>query len=232
MTSTAALDRSSASPVQARLRTVDLSGPAGRLEAVLNEGSPDARFAALVCHPHPMGGGTLHNKVVYHAMKVLNDPAFGFALPVLRFNFRGTGRSQGRHHGQDEVGDVAAAMAWLQNELRLPLVVCGFSFGAAMALKAVSNSPGTVRAVAALGLPTEAQGRQYHYTFLAACTFPKLFLSGDRDEFAPASHIAQIAANAAAPKQLILIQGGDHFFSGQLDRMQESLRSWLKEQLQ
>src|SRR5277367_5905064 len=107
-------------PAGAMLRSVNLTGPAGRLEALLNEGAPDAPFAALVCHPHPKGGGTMHNKVVYHAMKVLNDPSWGFALPVLRFNFRGTGLSQGTHDGTLESDDVQAAMDWLENEYKLP----------------------------------------------------------------------------------------------------------------
>jgi len=107
------------------LRSVDLAGPAGRLEAVLNQGAPQARFAALICHPHPLHGGTLHNKVVYHAMKALNDPAFGLGWPVLRFNFRGTGLSQGTHDGRAEAGDVLAALAWLQNEFSLPIVAAG-----------------------------------------------------------------------------------------------------------
>src|SRR5271165_5668861 len=87
------------SPNQATtmLRSVDLSGPSGRLEALVNLGAPDAPFAALVCHPHPLGGGNLHNRVVYHAMKALNDPEWGLGWPVLRFNFRGTGLSQGEH---------------------------------------------------------------------------------------------------------------------------------------
>src|ERR1035441_1188158 len=81
------------------LRSVSVAGPAGRLEALLNEGAPDAPYAALICHPHPKGGGTMHNKVVYHAMKALNDPEWGLGWPVLRFNFRGTGLSQGTHDG-------------------------------------------------------------------------------------------------------------------------------------
>ncbi|MGA2569242.1 MAG: hypothetical protein ABSF23_01870, partial [Terracidiphilus sp.] len=100
-------DRSAAGAI----RSVSLNGPAGRLEAILNEGAPDAPFAALVCHPHPMFGGNLHNKVVYYAMKALNDPAWGLGWPVLRFNFRGTGLSQGTHDGEAESEDVLAAMA-------------------------------------------------------------------------------------------------------------------------
>jgi len=217
------------------LRSVDLAGPAGRLEAILNEGSADAPFAALVCHPHPQAGGTMHNKVVYHAMKVLNDPSFGFALPVLRFNFRGTGLSQGAHHGKLESEDVLAAMDWLVNEYNLPLVVAGFSFGAAMALLACcsrAQNPPPVKAAIALGLPTEAEGRTYKYRFLSGCTLPKLFLSGDHDEYAPSAQLAEVIDSAAEPKRLLLIPGADHFFTGQLEAMQQALRSWLKEQLQ
>src|SRR5881628_3898674 len=94
------------------IRALFLSGPTGRLEALLNAGSENATHAALVCHPHPLYGGTLHNKVVFHTMKALNS--FGF--PVLRFNFRGTGLSQGEHaHGIGELDDVRAALDWLHS---------------------------------------------------------------------------------------------------------------------
>jgi alpha/beta superfamily hydrolase len=176
----------------------------------------------------------MHNKVVYHAMKVFNDPAWGFSLPVLRFNFRGAGLSQGTHDGKLESEDVLAAMDWLVNEYNLPLIVAGFSFGAAMALRACcdpSQSRASVRALAALGLPTEAEGRHYHYSFLAHCTLPKLFLSGDRDQYAPATQLARIVDSAAQPKRLLLIPGAGHFFTGQLEAMQQALSGWLKEHL-
>jgi alpha/beta superfamily hydrolase len=217
------------------LRNIALVGPAGRLEALLNEGVPDAPFAALVCHPHPQGGGTLHNKVVYHAMKVLNEASFGFSLPVLRFNFRGTGLSHGTHDGKLEAGDVLAAMDWLVNEYNCPLVVAGFSFGAAMALSACcghDQSRASVRTLAALGLPTEAEGREYKYRFLSNCTIPKLFLSGDHDQYAPSTQLAHVVDSAAEPKRLLLVGGADHFFTGQLEAMQQALCGWLKEQLQ
>ena len=226
--------RKSTSFSPARLRSVDLAGPAGRLEAVLNEGAPASPFVALVCHPHPKGGGSLHNKVVYHAMKVLNDPAWGFGLPVLRFNFRGTGLSQGSHDGKLETGDVLAAIDWLENEYKLPMVVAGFSFGAAMALSACcppAHSDPAVKALIALGLPTRAEGRTYTYRSLAGCTTAKLFLSGDHDQYAPATELAQVVDSVPAPKKLLLIGGADHFFTGQLNQMQQALGCWLKEQL-
>lgn len=231
----------SAGPAQpagkASLRSLTLQGPAGRLEALLNEGDPAAKYAALVCHPHPNGGGTMHNKVVYHAMKVLNAPEFGLGWPVLRFNFRGTGLSQGQHHGKAEAEDVLAALSWLENECRLPIVLAGFSFGAAMALLACclggsSAQPAShVSAVAALGLPTQAEGRTYHYSFLSHCSLPKLFLSGASDQFASAADLQHLAATTAEPKKLVLIPGADHFFTGQLSAMQNELARWLKEQL-
>ena len=231
--STGAASSGGAARAVRTVRMVDLRGPAGRLEAILNQGAPDAKFAALVCHPHPLGGGTLHNKVVYHAMKALNDPAWGFELPVLRFNFRGAGRSEGEHDGAAEVDDVLASLEWLENEFRLPVIAVGFSFGAAMMLQAccrVIDNP-NLRALAALGLPLAAEGRSYDYSFLKDVFIPKLFLSGDRDVFAPAAQLQQTVASAAEPRHLALLPGADHFFTGQLESMQRVLSGWLKEQL-
>ena len=233
MSGTISLSPPARPPDTPAVRSVDLTGPAGRLEALVNQGSPDAPFASLVCHPHPLGGGNLHNKVVYHAMKALNDPQWGLGFPVLRFNFRGTGLSQGEHHGREEAADVLAALDWLENEYRRPLIAVGFSFGAAMTLLACCGQakPRTnLRAVAALGLPTHADGHDYHYRFLPSCNLPKLFLSGDNDRFAPAAQLVQVAASAAEPKRLVLLPGADHFFTGHLEAMQSSLAGWLKEQ--
>jgi hypothetical protein len=110
----------------------------------------------------------------------------------------------------------------------------GFSFGAAMALKACcrpSDIQAKIRALAALGLPTHAEGRDYNYPFLHDCTIPKLFLSGDSDQYAPAKQLEQVVASAAEPKQLVLLPRADHFFTGQLEPLQSALAGWLKEQL-
>src|ERR1039457_4526866 len=201
-------DQRQESPI---LRSVFLAGPSGRIEAVVNEGAPDAPFSALVCHPHPLGGGIFHNKVVYHAMKALNDPQWGLGLPVLRFNFRGTGLSQGTHDGRAEAADVLAALDWLENEYKRPVIGIGFSFGAAMTLQACCNQQTrpNVRALAALGLPTQADGHNYRYPCLPACNIPKLFLSGDNDTFASASQLTQVVATAADPKRLVLLPSAD-----------------------
>lgn len=216
--------------------SLEIAGPAGRLEALLNTGAPDAPFAAVICHPNPAYGGTMHHKVVYRAMKVLNDPEWGFGFPVLRFNFRGTGLSDGRHDGKAEVGDVLAAIDWLSNnfdsEFHRPVIVAGFSFGAAMALWACCGPQKTgkpVRAVIALGLPTRADDRDYHYRFLHEATIPKLFISGAHDSFGPAEQLKEVVSTAADPKQLVFIPDSDHFFTGKLELMQQSLAGWMKE---
>jgi hypothetical protein len=217
------------------IRSIALDGPAGRLEAVLNLGARDAKFASLVCHPHPVFGGNLHNKVVYHAMKALNSPEWGLGWPVLRFNFRGAGLSQGTHDGEAEAGDVVAALDWLEREYQLPLLLAGFSFGAAMAIRACCDSGESdrrVRALVALGLPARVEGSAYRYSYLSDMTVPKLFVSGDRDQFAPVAQLAQVVANAAEPKRLVLVPGADHFFTDQLEPMQRAITNWLKEQMQ
>jgi len=208
----------------ASLRTFFLPGPAGRLEALLNEGRKDAPFVTLLCHPHPLGGGTMHNKVVYHAMKVFH----GMGWPVLRFNFRGTGLSEGKHDGRAEVDDVRTGLDWLSAEYGKPIVAAGFSFGAAMGLRA-SCSDSQVRGFAALGLPTHAEGRDYTYPFLSECRFPKLFLSGDRDQYAPVEQLREVVASAAEPKRLELISEANHFFVGHLAAMQTALGGWLND---
>lgn len=217
------------------LRSFDLQGPAGRLEALLNQGSPACRFTALVCHPHPLGGGTMHNKVVYHATKVLNGPEWGFEFPVLRFNFRGTGRSEGEHDGLAESEDVLAALEYLHAEYALPVILSGFSFGAAMSLAACSTSSrsrtrASIRALAAIGLPTHTLDGRYRHPSLNTCTVPKLFLSGDCDQFAPKSDLQSLVDSAAEPRALVLVPGADHFFTGHLEAMQNALARWLKEQ--
>jgi len=208
------------------IKSFFLEGPAGRLEALLNVGSPTATHAALVCHPHPLGGGTMHNKVVFHAMKALHS--FGF--PVLRFNFRGTGLSAGRHdEGRGEVADVQAALAWLKDKFSLPIIFAGFSFGAATGLRAACPDP-DVSALISLGTPVEADGRLYSFTFLRECTKPKLFVSGDHDQYAPHDALEKVVAQAAEPKELVFIPG-DHFFAGHLAEMRMTVESWLGEVL-
>jgi alpha/beta superfamily hydrolase len=145
---------------------------------------------------------------------------------VLRFNFRGTGLSEGKHDGSAEIEDVRAGLSWLSHEYGKPIVAAGFSFGAVMGLKA-SSTDAAVKGFAALGLPTHAEGRDYTYPWLASCTFPKLFLSGDRDQYAPAAQLRAVVDLASQPKQFTLIPHADHFFTGHLQAMQAALDGWL-----
>ena len=208
------------------LRSFFLPGPAGRLEALLNAGSPDATHAALVCHPHPLYGGTLHNKVVFHAMKALN----ALGLPVLRFNFRGAGLSHGEHdHGAGELDDVRTALDFLDHEFHLPLIFAGFSFGAAVGLRAACPNP-RVQALIALGTPiTPIDDRTYDYDFLKTCTKPKLFVSGSRDQFASKAKLEALVTPLPEPKMLVIIEAADHFFEGRLREMREAVENWSKE---
>ena len=208
------------------LRTIDdLHGPAGRLEALLNEGDPGAPYAVLACHPHPLFGGTMHNKVVYHAMKAFQ----AHGLPVLRFNFRGAGLSEGTHdNGRGEKDDVRAALAWLERTYARPILFAGFSFGASVGMRTCCGDE-RVKGIAALGLPVQAEGRAYHYRFLPGCQQPKLVINGAADAYAPVAEIEAVMATAAPPAKLVLIPGADHFFVGKLDQVQAALRAWLEE---
>jgi alpha/beta superfamily hydrolase len=215
------------------IRSLFLNGPAGRLEALLNAGASNATHAAVVCHPHPLFGGTLHNKVVFHTMKALNS--FGF--PVLRFNFRGTGLSEGEHdYGKGEVEDVRTAIDWLDAEYHLPLIFAGFSFGAAIGLRAACGDP-RVRAVIGLGLPVapvaagEEDPRIYTFEFLQDCVQPKLFVSGARDQFGPKAALEVLASTVPEPKTLVIIEGADHFFEGRLHELRHAIETWVKEAL-
>ena len=190
-------------------------------------------YAAIVAHPHPPSGGTMHTKAVYHAMKAFSF----FGLPVLRFNFRGTGLSEGVHdEGRGEQDDVRAGLDWLDGTFGRPILFAGFSFGSNVGLRACCGDPRVVGLVG-LGLPVRAAGRDYTYGFLPRCTAPKLFITGSDDEFGPPEIMQQVLTTAPEPKRMVWIDGADHFFQGipgsptpKLDQMQAALRAWLTDQ--
>jgi alpha/beta superfamily hydrolase len=217
---------------QSHIRSIeDLRGPAGRLEAVLNTGREDAAYAALVCHPHPLGGGTMHNKVVSHTMKALSS----FGLPVVRFNFRSVGLSEGTFDdGRGERDDARAALDWLDKNLKKPILFAGFSFGSNVGLRACCGDA-RVKGLVGLGLPVRAEGRDYTYGFLPECVQPKLFISGDHDEYGPREVMEVVLEKAPEPKRLLWVAGADHFFQGttdspgpKLNLMQQEIREWLE----
>src|SRR6266496_2363598 len=208
------------------IRSLFIEGPAGRLEALLNSGAENATHAALVCHPHPVYGGTMHNKVVFHAMKALN----GFGFPVLRFNFRGAGLSHGKHdNGIGEQDDVRTALDWLDQEFHLPLIFAGFSFGAAVGLQPACTDD-RVAALVGLGVPVQPfDDRVYDLACLETCSKPKLFVSGSRDKFGPRAKLEALVNPLPEPKKLVIIESADHFFEGRLREMREAIELWIRE---
>ncbi len=204
--------------------TFFLDGPAGKLEALLWTASSHPRMAAVVCHPHPLFGGTLHNKVVFHAARTLQR----LGLPVLRFNFRGTGLSQGSHdNGHGEASDVRAALDWLAREYpHRPLLLAGFSFGAWVGLRAAC-ADARVSHLVGLGIPVNRSSHDY----LRECAKPKLFLHGGNDEHGAAAAVEALVASLPGANRLALIAGADHFFTGKLDQMTSALREWMQREV-
>ena len=203
-------------------RNFFLAGPVGKLEAVLwtpGHGAP--RFAAVVCHPHPLFGGTLHNKVVYQAAKAL-DGQHGV---VLRFNFRGTGLSEGKHdRGQGELGDVAAALEFLAAEYPgLPVVLAGFSFGCWVGLR-VACKDVRVKRLIGIGAPVNNSD----FSYLESCDIPKLFVHGSKDEFGDVYKLEKFVETLPGEKQLVVVEGVDHFFKGKIEELGAAITKWMK----
>ncbi len=206
-------------------KTFFLAGPAGKLEALLwTVPARDPALAALVCHPHPLYGGTLHNKVVFHAARTLHR----LGVPVLRFNFRGAGLSEGTHDkGRGEADDVRAALDWLAKEFPgRPLLLAGFSFGAWVGLR-VGCEDARVTQVVGVGIPVNGSDLGY----LRACAKPKLFLHGRNDEHGDAGKVQSLFDDLPEPKRLAFIEAADHFFTGKLEQMAAALHEWVAEQL-
>ncbi len=192
----------------------------GHLEAALREpiGSPLA--AGVVCHPHPLHGGTMHTKAVFRAAQALADAR----IAALRFNFRGVGTSTGSYEeGIGEQADVGAALDWLEERYpSLPLVVGGFSFGSMVALGAAASDLRVV-ALFGLGLPV----RMYDYTFLADVDKPVLIVQGEDDEFGSGPEVEAVTDRLGANVTLVRIPGGDHYFSGRIDELRDAVSEFF-----
>ncbi|HEY6290054.1 MAG TPA: alpha/beta family hydrolase [Terriglobia bacterium] len=205
-----------------RIERLFLAGPAGQIEALL-EWLPEAplRMTALVCHPHPLYGGTMHTKIVFRAAKA----ALGLGVSTLRFNFRGVGRSEGSFaHGVGEQDDVRVALDYLSARFpSLPIALMGFSFGSWVGL-AVGAADPRVKALVGLGVPLGS----YDFSFLAPVTKPKLIVQGTEDVYGPRDRIKKFYASLAEPKQIHWVQGADHFFTGKTDEAQQAIRSFLE----
>jgi hypothetical protein len=202
-----------------RIESHSIDGPAGTLEALLEEPEDtDPAQACLVCHPHPLYGGTMHNKVVYRIARGMRQAG----AVVLRFNFRGAGRSEGVHdQGAGEVQDAAAALEFLRARYpELPYSLAGFSFGSRMVLKlgCALTVPLPERLIA-VGFPT----RLGTFAFLSACAIPKYFVQSTLDEHGPREELEAAFRAFAEPKYLQFIEARDHFFEGGLDRLEDAI---------
>jgi alpha/beta superfamily hydrolase len=131
-------------------------------------------------------------------------------------------------YGRGEIADVRVAIDYMAERFSLPIIFAGFSFGAAIGLRAAVPHP-RVEALIALGLPINADGREYTYALLGESEQPKLFVSGSRDEFASPAQLEKIVAEAAEPKRLVMIPEADHFFAGHLDEMRTAISEWAGE---
>jgi alpha/beta superfamily hydrolase len=201
-----------------RIESHSLSGPAGRLEALLEEPEGHAPlFAAVVCHPHPLYGGTMHNKVVYRLARGLRH-AGGV---VLRFNFRGVGSSSGEHaHLTGEIEDARAALAWLRRRYpAMPFALAGFSFGARVITRLGCQLEGG-SFLMALGFPTGMGESEY----LEQCAVLRVFIQSTRDRFSPRSDLEALYQRLPGPKMLRWVEAADHFFAGALDQLEEEVR--------
>ncbi len=208
-------------PHSTRIDRQFIPGPAGRLEALL-ESIADAqpRMAALVCHPHPLYGGTMHTKAVFRAAKA----ALSLGLPTLRFNFRGVGKSEGHFaQGIGERDDARAALDFLTERFpALPLVVMGFSFGSWVGLTVGASDP-RVTALVGLGVPAGS----YDFSFLLPVTKPKLIVQGSEDVHGPRDRVNELFSALAEPKQIHWVEGADHFFTGRLEEEQSAVHYFL-----
>src|SRR5215218_3841929 len=194
----------------------------GRLEAILKEPAGEAKGVGLVCHPHPLGGGTMHNKVVFRAAAGLVDAG----LITLRFNFRGVGASSGEHGeipgGQE---DVRAALEYLAKEYpNEPITLAGFSFGSRTGMEVGMADDRVVRLIS-IGTPVD---KYRDYEFLTAVRKPILFVHGDRDEFGSVENVRklyeEVAVNTDA--ELKIFENCGHFFDEHLNELRDEVRDW------
>ena len=197
-----------------------IKSPHGQLEAILKLPPGPIMGVALVLHPHPLFGGTMHNKVVFRAAAALNDAG----LVALRINFRGVGQSTGEHdEGRGERDDARAGLDYLaENYPGEEITLCGFSFGARVGLE-VGIADERVQRLISIGTPVD----KYDFSFLKACRKPVLFVQGDGDEFGRVEPLQDLVAQIPAPAELKVISGAGHFFDSQLEELKAAITEWV-----
>ena len=199
---------------------ISIRGPAGALEAILESpGDAEIKGVAVVCHPHPQHGGTMHNKVAHTLARSFVRSNFA----VLRFNFRGTEGSDGVYdNGVGELDDALAAMAWMrQQKTEVPLWLAGFSFGAAIAVRAavardvgglISVAPAIYRFAGNLNNQPEC---------------PWLIIQGDEDELVEIDETVEWVDSLAPGPELLVVPGAEHFFHGRLHELREAVMAFI-----
>ena len=209
-----------------------IPAPHGRVEAILKEPQGARRGAALVLHPHPLHGGTMHNKVVFRAARGLGDAG----LATLRINFRGVGGSTGEHTGArgGEQEDARLGLDYLSGRYPgEPLFLAGFSFGARVGLEVGARDP-RVGFLIGVGTPVSIEEREYDFSFLSECRKPLLLVHGERDEFGSTEDLRALAATLPpeARVRVEIIPGAGHFFDDHLDDLRRRIAEWADEMLE
>ena len=198
------------------LKAVTFPGPAGRLEGLWKAATGPRPGGAVFAHPHPLHGGTLHNKVVYRCARALTAAGW----ETLRFNFRGVGLSDGRYDaGRGETEDFRAALDEVERHAGLPIIAGGFSFGSAVALRAIAGDPRVV-AYLGVGLPVATDS----LVGTPRPEVPALFVVGERDTLGPPDRLRDFVGNSG---EIVVIAGADHFFEGKLERLEEAIGAFV-----
>jgi hypothetical protein len=204
--------------VTGRLRALFFPGPSGRIEALWKDPEGDPAGSAVFAHPHPLHGGTLHNKVVFRAARALSRAGYG----VLRFNFRGVGLSEGKFDsGRGETDDYRAALDEAERLGGRPIIAGGFSFGAAVGLRAIEGDE-RILAFIGVGVPLASESG----SDLPQPKVPALFIVGGNDTFGPPAMLSQWAGDVG---RIVEVPGADHFFEGKLDELEKAIAGFLAE---
>ena len=201
------------------------NGPEGRLEGRYYHSKVENAPVALLLHPHPQGGGTMNNKVVYNLYNTFTQRGFS----ALRFNFRGVGRSQGRFdNGQGELADAAAALDWIQahNADAAGCWIAGFSFGAWIGMQLLMRRP-EIDGFISVAPPANL----YDFSFLAPCPASGLIVHGDADDLVPADSVKALATKLSAQRDITVqytgIRGANHFFQEKLDQLSTVVGNYM-----
>ncbi len=200
-----------------KILSTEIAGPSGRLEALLEEPALAVPTeAALLCHPHPLHGGTMRNKVVHRMARGLSRAG----AAVLRFNFRGVGRSEGAYgHFEGEMADARSALEWLRDRYpHLPCTLAGFSFGARIVERLACEQPETARVILA-GYPTVYSPGPA----LARCSAPRIYIQSTQDEFGPRQDLEAYVSSLQGSVRVLWVEASGHFFAGGLDQLEELL---------